>query len=143
MRVVFLDIDGVLVTRESLMKASGMRAQAQPRCVQALNSITDATGAAIVVSSTWRYGGVEWIRNKLKEWGVTADVIGATALDYKTNRGQEIQTWLANHPTESFVILDDDSDMAHLWAKLIQTDMENGLTPARATRAIRVLTEEL
>lgn len=46
-RIVFLDFDGVI------NKGAGPW---WPECVAELNRITDATGAKIVVHSTWRYG---------------------------------------------------------------------------------------
>src|SRR5688500_9278670 len=116
MKVVFLDIDGVLVNRKSLMKASGLRATADPHCVEALNAITDATSAKIVVSSTWRYfhrsmgfaSPLAFMRMKLAEWGVRAEVIGCTPdlsrkagpLYAGVRRGDEIQAWLDSEAYE-------------------------------------------
>lgn len=142
MRVIFLDIDGVLVTRAEIMVASGMRATAKASCVAVLNRITDVTGAVIVVSSSWRYGGEQWMREKLIEWGVRAEMIGITPVRWKVDRGREIQAWIATAgPVDAIVILDDDSDMAHLLSRLVKTEMVNGLTEAHAERAITLLTE--
>lgn len=56
-KVIFLDIDGVLINRESFMaplKMRGVRVAAHPACMAQLNRIIADTGAGIVVSSTWR-----------------------------------------------------------------------------------------
>jgi hypothetical protein len=153
MKVLFLDFDGPIIPIMShkCPRVSGKGAQAWPSCVAALNRITDATGAVIVVSSTWRADGITKTRERLKQWGVKADCIALTPyLDKKTEsglwaavpRGLEIQKWLddyGRHPIESFVILDDDKDMEHLMPFLIQTPFEVGLSEADADRAIEML----
>jgi len=151
-KIVFLDIDGVLVNRKSLLFASGMRAAGNADCVAALNRITDETGAFIVVSSTWRMAGLMQIKEILKSWGVKAEVLGLApdltrrrgAIYTATERGDEIQEWLDTsiYPVESFVILDDDSDMKHLLNRLVRTKFEVGLTEQDATRAISFLCEK-
>jgi hypothetical protein len=161
-KIIFLDIGGVLVNRQSLMKASGLRSTAWPSCVEALNSVTKETGAQIVISSTWRYfhkqmgyeSPLTFMRAKLAEWGVTGKVIGCTPdLARKTNgsalyvaveRGDEIQAWLDSEsyerrPVESFCIVDDDADMKHLLSRLVRTDFAEGFTQAHAARAIEML----
>jgi Swiss Army Knife RNA repair-like protein len=148
-KVIFLDIDGVLVTLGSIKRGrSGLHAEPEPSCVEALNSILDSTGAKIVVSSTWRFGGIAQIRQILKRWGVRAKVIGLTpnltrqlgAVWVSSTRGDEIRLWLASHPeVEKFVILDDDGDMNGLSNRLVQTEFTNGLTSEHAHRAIAML----
>jgi len=52
----------------------------------------------------------------------------------------KIQEWLngyiKNHLVESFVILDDDEDMAHLAHRLVKTNPEVGLTAEDVERAV-------
>lgn len=98
MKIVFLDIDGVLVNIESLKRGSGLRAKAHPDCVNALNKIISETDARIVVSSTWRAGGVKYMRETLKLWGVEAKVRGITpdlrkAIRYRTD--EELKLYLS------------------------------------------------
>jgi hypothetical protein len=149
MKVVFLDIDGVLVTYGSLRRsASGSHAKPDRGCVVALNSVLQRTGAKIVVSSTWRLAGLASIRQTLNEWGVRGEVIGITpnltrklgAVFVSTKRGDEISLWLASHPdVDRFVILDDDSDMNGLSDRLVKTNFTEGLTGEHAHRAIAML----
>ena len=51
----------------------------------------------------------------------------------------EIQSWIDDHEVESFVILDDSSDMAHLMPKLVHTSMETGLTEDHVEQALSLL----
>lgn len=145
-RILFLDIDGVLVNRRSLMIASGLKADADIDCVVQLNRITDATGALIVVSSTWRMQGIRYVTERLRRWGVSGEIIGCTPVKRQVDRGDEIQAFLDDKKwkargaeIESIAIIDDDSDMAHLSDRLIRTEFRHGLRPAEADAAIEML----
>jgi len=130
-----------------------MQATADLPCVAALNRITDATGASIVVSSSWRIGTpVIELRELLSRWGVTGKVIDRTPIiETKrghifvgVTRGKEICKWLEKYQqirgeVESFVILDDDSDMDELCDRHVKTTFEAGLTEADANKAIAIL----
>lgn len=152
MKIIFLDFDGPIIPLQSHKpERRPMDEKAWPPCVRALNRITDTTGAGIVVSSTWRYGGEQYVTKVLRQWGVTGEVVGLTPRFESTwngpilvvvERGQEIAAWLdGKTDIESFVILDDDDDMSDLGARLIQTPFEVGLTEADADRAIAMLME--
>jgi hypothetical protein len=154
MKVIFLDFDGPIIPRQSHDNHRGKMEKAWPSCVAALNRITDATGAKIVISSSWRYIGEENATILLRAWGVTGDVIGITTTELESRwtpdnlvwqavvRGVEIQDWIDKNPKcESFVILDDDADMAHLEPRLILTPFEVGLTESDADRAIEMLSQ--
>jgi Ni,Fe-hydrogenase I small subunit len=110
------------------------------------------------VSSTWR---IDRDLSELKEivngrFGVTGQVIDKTPrishevfpgetckLRIAAKRGDEIAAWLAacecNTNIESFVILDDDSDMGELLNRTVLTDFKEGLTEADADRALEML----
>jgi DNA-binding LacI/PurR family transcriptional regulator len=138
MKIIFLDFDGVLVNRAALRARRldpQRRPAADPEAVAALNHIVHAAGAQIVVTSTWReeYSLAE-LRELLTHWGVTGAVIDQTPV--AGTRGEEIQAWLATHPAERFVILDDVADMDPLRAHLVQTETEAGLTMREAEMAI-------
>jgi hypothetical protein len=141
---IFLDIDGVLINRKSLRQASGLRSNADPDCVAELNRITDATGARIVVTSTWRRQGRRFVTDALRKWGVSGQVVGCTPVMSVPDRGNEIQAFIDAYrrPVGSFIIIDDDSDMLHLMPRLIRTNYEAGLTQADADRAIAMLQDQ-
>ena len=167
MKIIFLDIDGVLVTGDdpkslkefALVDGDRMR-HFQPNCVKALNALTDQTGAKIIISSTWRNSHEFPILLKhFKNEGVTGEVIGITPTlrevgGYSVFRGLEIQHWLNKNdhtPIESFVILDDDSDMCHLMPRFVKckfrdwdkTGAESGFTMKELPKAIEILNKPL
>lgn len=161
MKVIFLDIDGVLVTSASWgQRRPYGHAPADDQCVMALNRIIALTGAEIVVSSTWRIGtSVAELREILNiRFGVTGRVIdktprlttkrmfegqvGQVEVEVAAERGDEIAAWLRGyqrHPVDSFVILDDDPDMGKLAGRLVKTNFQHGLTETDADRAIDLL----
>ena len=157
-KIVFLDIDGVLVNRASLMNRENKwtHSNCAPECVAALNRLIEHTEAAIVVSSVWRIGAsLAELRDILHgHFGMKGKVIGKTprfpyndipgTTDLSEEmRGMEIDRWLQDHgdryAVESFVILDDDSDMGIHKDRLVQTAFEVGLTDANVDRAVQVL----
>ena len=142
MRVVFLDIDGVLNSLDylrSLRRKPGTH-KIDPLAVERLNRITDATDAAIVVSSAWRIMGLRSIRALLREHGVTAKIVGVTPDDNRI-RGLQIAQWLNIHNVDAYVILDDDADMGRLMGRLVQTDFDFGLTDEHVTKAVAMLSK--
>ena len=166
MKVVFLDIDGVLNTEPHMMElykqweAGKITRQEYFRLHDApfegtllpLKKIVDATGAKIVLSSTWRsspdriaqlnkcFGelgfsiydvtckGVNHSRLKMCGFRPSncydSEWEGAHAIA-TYDRGAEIANYLFEHPeVESFVIIDDDSmDIKPYYPdRLVQTD---------------------
>lgn len=152
-KILFLDLDGVLVNAKSVAMHSGLHAQADPDCVSALNKITDTTHAKIVVSSTWRLSlSDRELAYLLQSWNVTGTMIGSTPVIYKTtkqrdlmvypSRSNEIGSWLKNHRWDDFVILDDDGADIAFKSRLVQTKFEIGLTEELADQAIGILNSD-
>ena len=158
MKVIFLDIDGVLNSHRFYKerKANGWKRTEDadeicPKHVQQFNRILDATGAKVVLSSTWRkFHELPEMVGILKSRGCKlAQFIGRTpdgetkmesGLWSSCRRGVEIQQWLDSNPgVERFVILDDDSDMEHLLPYLVRCDGMTGLTDAEADEVIKRL----
>lgn len=148
MKVIFLDFDGVLnsVDFHTRQHAAGEDEKPRPRhlepmldpaAIQVLNEVIEKTGAVIVVSSTWRKGERRvWLQEQLTKRGLKGTVIDVTP-DLGTRRGLEIQQWLDGAacfprgrlgPVTHFCILDDDTDMEHLYDKLVHIDDQLGLT---------------
>ena len=113
MRVLFLDIDGVLNSRQSVeyFKQINFHEYQKMLCPIAmanLKYLIKTYDLKIVVSSTWR---------KSRTVAELADILGLEVYD-KTGvlpgqeRGEEIKQWLEQHlEVTDFVIVDDDSDM--------------------------------
>lgn len=149
MKVLFLDIDGVLTSHASCAKDKVLVEWQLPEerlvddfdvnCVQSLKDIINKTNANIVISSAWRkLFGINTLIKHLNKYGIT-NIIGATPelIDY---RGNEIQAWLnENKDVDKFVILDDNDDMLHLSKYLVQTNWKIGLEECQAKLAIEVL----
>lgn len=138
MRVIFLDIDGVLVTNNS--KTSW---QADPVCIAALQKIIDNVHPQIIVSSSWKnMHGVNFSK-VFSDWGLTDfNFAGKTPTIRGDDsiRGDEIRAWMdANTIPDHFVIVDDEDDMAELRPFLVQTNFKDGLTFDHAERIIRLL----
>jgi HAD domain in Swiss Army Knife RNA repair proteins len=161
-RTLFLDIDGVLNSHKYFIATMEERkekawdldqddrweAMLDPECVARLDRIVRETGAQVVISSTWRIlNPYERVEAFLRTKGFTGKVIGATTTSYglvhdrKTERGDQIAHWLAHTPAESFIILDDDSDMAGVSHRHIKTTYDTGLTDEQADKAIAMLKE--
>lgn len=150
MNVVFLDFDGVLNSHEYFERrtrsSEWSRADDIDRdAVARLQLLCDAASASIVISSTWRllHRRVE-LCDLLRAKGLTAKVLDKTP-ELHDERGHEIQAWLDNNAklgrfdVTGIVILDDNSDMAHLRPWLVQTSFATGLTDACIVRARDVL----
>jgi hypothetical protein len=117
-----------------------------------LNYIIEKTGAFVVVSSVWRKGcGSTYLWRLFDLCGFKGRVIGKTP-DLDDIRGNEIRAWLdrflndknwqlkeEKKSVESFVIIDDDSDMGKFSDRLVKTKSEHGLTEKEAKEAVAML----
>lgn len=141
MKVIFLDMDGVLVTWHSLNKKT-RPSTLDSRCVSHLNDLLDSTGAKLVLSSQWRTMGLSAVNQHLLNSGVHDICIDQTPLHYDRH-AIEIKEWLMvhRHEVQSFVILDDEGSMDELQPKLIQTTMPAGLLGKDVHLAREILME--
>lgn len=156
MKVLFLDIDGVLNHFAFLLGRASHPAMTNdetsgtewidPDCVAHLNAIIARSGAKVVISSSWRYVyGPAAMERILRRRGFIGEVIGETQ---KTNltRGEEIAAWLkaAPEPVDGFAILDDDTDMAPLGAhQVVTSHATGGLLAEHVEQALAILGEPL
>ncbi len=144
MKVIFLDVDGVLITDET--RRLGNR-NVSPACVAALNSLLERTDARIVLSTSWRVGltGRE-LCALFRQWGVTGGIIDKTPNLPEGCRGDEIARWLEERQTsrgdvESFVIIDDHDDMGELMPYLVRTRSAVGFSDEDVERATEILSK--
>lgn len=140
MKVIFLDVDGVLNCHTTKQKIDGILG-IDPVRVARLKEIVDATGAQLVLSSTWRMRprDVVSVANALAEFDM--ELIGKTPI-LSTIRGDEIAAWLAACEEEitHICILDDDTDMGNLTKHLVKTNFfKGGLCPKQVQKAIKML----
>lgn len=151
MRVIFLDIDGVLNNHK---KMSNGYCGIDSNCVYYFNRILRVIpDAKIVISSAWRYlilkssMTVKGFGELLLSHGVEcyARVISHTVSDEEEPlRDKQIQLWIDNNKVNNFVILDDlgESD-GFTWklnrSKLVACDGETGITMKDVSKAIEIL----
>lgn len=147
MKVLFLDIDGVLNSSRSCIAFNGYP---WPDCdwnkfddvaVGLLREAIRLTGAVCVLSSSWRVGMED------KEIGdlsvrLGVPIIGKTRSSYGSEkRGIQIQDWLNEHQEVSrYVIVDDDSDMTREQKRFfVKVDPDAGLSYENYHKILRIL----
>ena len=158
MKVIFIDIDGVLNSMSCKAKFEGLPFVEDEK-ILLLKEIIDYTGAKVVLSSTWRYGwyAMEHIEHpdesdlrdirmfktlcdKLQKFGI--ELLGYTE-DFG-RCGEEISACLKDwqgEPIESYVVLDDmggDEIRPHC-KYLVQTNMTHGLQANCIKQVLKIL----
>ncbi len=149
MKIIFLDIDGVLNSDIYDRQRKYTDTNIDVSRLPLLKRLIDETGAKTVLSSSWR---VHWEKDEDKMSPVgreLADTLlgGGIEIFDKTpvmsSRAEEISSWLSLHPeADSFVILDDN---IFGWGKLsdcvVRTSKSigRGLEENHISEAIRIL----
>lgn len=146
MKVLFLDIDGVMNSRQYIKRVDvdfdDPKHQMDPDAVVRLNAITNQTGASIVVTSTWRkaFYYVEQLQECISSYGITAPVVDMT-LDLVLDgysRKDEIVVWLEAHSdVDAYVVLDDEG--IDLPGHLVQTKFDDGIQDHHVRMAVSIL----
>jgi hypothetical protein len=152
MKVIFLDIDGVLNCEDAYRSGEckytewinhrGDNDHHQSFCSWSkkwLNKLIEETDAKIVISSTWRHSGIEFMQSVWKHENMCGEIIGITPSfrgdikGYTIPRGCEIDHYLENDlkfnhinwdksiqqeyinksGVDNYIIIDDDSDMLY------------------------------
>lgn len=164
MKVIFLDVDGVLNSVKTVWDNESLETD----LIHNLADIVKETGAKIILTSSWRMSpsalshlmdALMWFDLSIS--GCTQE--GVYMRDFKHtrfegitptkryldsdvftyDRGAEIAMWLLQHDfdVEKFVILDDDDIDIKNWFtdKLVKTDFSKGLTWIDAAKAIKML----
>lgn len=148
MRILFLDIDGVL-NSDLWYKSKDVKQikkplhHFDPKPVAVINNLVKKIEAKVVITSTWRnqYSNAELVDILLKV-GLKIDVIGFTPdlkrLDDSVVRGNEILKWCIDNESligckwkdySNFAIIDDNTDFL-LWQanNFFKTDRYCGIT---------------
>lgn len=159
MKIIFLDVDGVLNNQHTEARC-GPFIGISKQLVKNLRTIVDATNAKIVLCSSWKSGWervdkelqdreAHYLDRRLRDEGMlildkTYDRHGCSC------RGDGIRFWMDHLPEgriENFVILDDevfDYAAVGLLPHLVQTSFysdNGGLTEEHAALAIKILNE--
>jgi hypothetical protein len=140
MRVIFLDIDGVLISERCFWQMRLCHYQTifpDRQALKALRMLVDKTGAKIVITSSWRnLPGEAPSRPYLQLQSRLAhnrtpvyDQTPLLELEGK-NRGDEIAAWLEAHSVEWFVVVDDNDRFGEhdeLRKRWVKVDSRYGL----------------
>lgn len=150
-KIIFLDFDGVMDTAyyDIILTSKGLPGCDEygvvfdPECVRNLRTIIDATGADIVVTSTWKsLMSHNEILNMWKGRHLPGFVTGVTP-DTSMHRGDEIDAWLRECNTACEYVIIDDLDASnfngHQINHLITVSPYNGLDELAAERAVSML----
>lgn len=157
MKLIFLDIDGVLNKKELRSNIDytdvirhDIYGSMYKSLIERLNEITDETGAKIVLSSGWRCETLEESQAMLKLFGISGEVVGQTPhLGEHCVRGNEILAWLTEnkellgynrHNFKQYIIIDDESDLLLEQAEhFVHVEPCSGLSDTVQYRAVRKL----
>ena len=138
MKVLFLDIDGVLKpARAYWLKPLKPDGNFDPLAVAALNLIHERTGAVIVFNTTWNQSGHIRLCEIAANEGITAPVVGVTGFPDLGDRLDAIKAWIAdNGPLVAWCALDDET-MAD--DRCIKVNFEFGVSTQDFSNAVRLL----
>jgi hypothetical protein len=149
MKVLFLDIDGVLNGDEFLDDDTPKPTYQDveewmlwwleainPESIKILNQIIRITETKVVLSSNRRYwASLKDISTILKIAGFKGEIIDRTPVRRGESRGSEIRAWLNENNPESYIILDDDNDIEGL-EPFIQINPKTGLISSDIDRVV-------
>jgi hypothetical protein len=163
MKVLFLDIDGVINTvggELGLRYCYGIDPMEEspnkysipfdPACLYYLRTIVEDTKCKIVISSTWRHGETvetmqEWFKCPVIKNAIIDKTPSFTSLSHpelkdrkgRVQRGEEIKWWLDQHPEVTrYAVLDDDTDMDIVDKNFFKTCSWDGLKKDIANKVI-------
>lgn len=158
MKIVFLDIDGVLNSDDWYKSGEAKKAYEKTKIVSDYHFDPNAwkwvekllieTGAKIVLSSSWRNFTLE---STLKDFvGTKFEVlnkyiVGITPRSRLRHRGKEIEEFIQNTDIkiDRYVIIDDDSDMnTEQLPYFVRTDWFHGITEENYNKAKKILNNE-
>lgn len=150
MKILFLDIDGVLnhekfyknISKLELVHNNYPYTEFDPTSVSYLNKILDETDAKLVVSSSWRLDSN--LKKIFKEVGIKHKIYDVTPwlIRYDVHRGDEINEYLKKHSNiKRYCILDDIDDFYDYQKPFfVKCDAhKDGLNENKANKAIEIL----
>ena len=151
MKVIFCDIDGVLIHVGSMIHNNRlyMAGQSTASSHKAIDPIAasnlqyileEVPDVEIVISSSFRkYYTIEALQKMFDKYNITGSfIVGTTPVLENQPRGDEIALYLKYHPEiTDFVIIDDDTDLEPYMDRLVKIDGKNGLTFSDAEKVIQ------
>lgn len=135
MKVIFLDIDGVLNTNSNK--------EISNEKLKLLSELVSKTGAEVVLSSSWRYGWNQPEKNKpgtrfynLKQQFKDNDIVIKETIGLDLTKSIQIKNYLSTNVIDKYVVLDDEPiDIVNL----VQTNGDVGLTQSDCQKVVLLL----
>lgn len=151
MKAIFLDVDGVLNNSHTRTMTSDGWCFVDGFLIERLRTLVKASGAKVILSSTWRDG---WnredesqnklcfieLRDALREHDI--EIFDALPLPLRVSRSIAIREFFDNwkgEPIEEFVILDDWNDVGEFSNHLVLVNPTFGLTNNDVAAALKIL----
>ena len=135
MKVIFLDIDGVLNTNSDREISNDK--------LKLLSELIFKTGADVVLSSSWRYGWNQSELNKpgtriyrLKQLLKNNGIVIKDTIGLDLTKSIQIKNYLNTNMISNYVVLDDEPIGI---ANLVQTNEDVGLTQSDCLKAFQLL----
>ena len=153
MRIIFLDIDGVLNSIHTKERTLNGYIFIEDEKILLLKDLIEKTNAKVVLSSTWRQGwddlnnnlntkdSIDFVllRDKLNEFGI--ELFDYTSCPVTSDRGSKIKEWLSKHLDEvdSVLIFDDESNMKPFNKFIVRTSFCDGLKEKHIRKGFEIL----
>lgn len=157
MKVIFLDIDGVLNSEEfacwchefpDFVREGGSN-WVDPNAVKMITFLCEEYDVKLVISSSWRMFDVQSTIDCFKNYRdltpLCKYIVGVTPRNMDDriweSRGEEIQQYLNEHPeVDNYVIVDDDNDMLESQKDhFVRCNYVFGLIPSRVEKMKEIL----
>lgn len=147
-KVLFLDIDGVLNTDRQqwhcqmncITPIDEFGYEFDHKAVDNLATILEETGAEIVISSSWKFLGLQTLQKMWEDRKLPGTILDITP-DGKS-KGWEIDEWLMECESQinRYAIIDDENDILPKQLNhFVQTNSQFGITCKDAERVITIL----
>lgn len=147
-KVLFLDIDGVLNTDRQqwhcqmncITPIDEFGYEFDHKAVDNLATILEETGAEIVISSSWKFLGLQTLQKMWEDRKLPGTILDITP-DGKS-KGWEIDEWLMECESQvnRYAIIDDENDiLPKQLNRFVQTNSQFGITCKDAERVITIL----
>lgn len=148
MKVIFLDIDGVLNSTKTYVANGGYPFELtemesfDTHAIKILRRLCNSAGISVVMSTSWRsLFAVEDFKHHLDLPVIDKTPHLWNGITGTVPRGREIEAWLNEHPEVThYVIIDDNSDMLeNQMDNFVQTDGNEGYSWKNHQDVCRIL----
>lgn len=146
----FLDFDGVINVfldpdtpeyQEIIMEKAKKFQFVDEACMKRISRFCVDYNIQIVISSSWRFSGVEYCRKYLLQGGMDerVQVVGTTEMELSKSREVHITDYLLEHPDYTGFIIFDDLCLPHLKKYLVQCETLRGFDEEKDTEARQLM----